>query len=241
MAGSRRKLAPLCAALVAALLAPAVAHADQKIVAASPFRFTTPSVTMDQGERLTFENQDNTVPHNVTHRPERQGDPPLFKTDSISGGQEVFVEGSQYLTSGGYDFICTLHSGMEGRLTVTTAGTPVPRPAPDQTAPRVGVQVLDRRKRPVRRAGALRVRVSTDEAAQIALTARAGSARQPVVIGRASATFAAASRRTLLVELNRAGRQAVARKGRPRIAVTAVARDPAGNRGEGTVVRRLTD
>jgi len=107
------------------------ALADQDIVAntgAATTGFTTPNVTMAQGEKLTFQNNDATVMHNVTSTDNGSDGKPLFHSATIGPGSS-FVDGSQYLTSGSYHFYCTLHpQTMTGTLTVSTAGTPVPRP-----------------------------------------------------------------------------------------------------------------
>jgi plastocyanin len=49
----------------AAVLVVPTAQADERIQAGPSTRYTTPSVTMDQGERLTFQNLD-VVGHDVT-------------------------------------------------------------------------------------------------------------------------------------------------------------------------------
>src|SRR5438132_65115 len=123
MAGRR----VVAVALATALACPALAWADKTIEAAPPYRFVTTDVTMDQGERLTFHNGD-TVTHDVTATQNGSDGQPLFKTPPVDGGKEAFVEGSQYLTAGHYEFICSIHPNMKGMLTVTSNGTPQPRP-----------------------------------------------------------------------------------------------------------------
>jgi plastocyanin len=81
-------------ARAAALLGPALAWADKTVEAGPPNRFTTPEITMDQGERLTFDNGD-TVSHDVTASAAGADGKPLFATGTVAAGKSAFVEGSQ--------------------------------------------------------------------------------------------------------------------------------------------------
>src|SRR5918992_1543065 len=85
--------------LLAVLVPAGGAHADERIQAGPSIRYTTPSVTVDQGERLTFQNLD-VVGHDVTATQRGPDGRALFRTPVIGGGQEAFVEGSQFLTTG---------------------------------------------------------------------------------------------------------------------------------------------
>jgi plastocyanin len=204
------------------LLAPA-ASADERIQAAPANRYTTPTVTMDQGERLTFQNLD-VVGHDVNSNRLGPDGRRLFRTPVIGPGNETFVEGSQYLTAGSYGFYCSLHPEMEGTLNVTGAGTPATRPA-DTAPPKTSVALRSRRVRSVRRARRLVVRVTVNEAATVALTA---SARGRTV-ARGSVSLGGPGSRSRALSLTAAGRRAF-RSGR-RLAVTISARavDRAGN------------
>ena len=165
-------------ALAVGLVCPAAAWADKHIEAGPPNRFTTTEITMDQGERLVFHNGD-TVTHDVTATQQGPDGKPLFATPPVDGGKEAFVEGSQYLTAGHYDFICSIHPNMKGMLHVTSDGTPQPRPgsggpsatAVDQRAPALGLRLVSRGVAMARARHALRVRVSVDESAHVMLRA----------------------------------------------------------------------
>src|SRR4051794_31480025 len=129
---TRRSLAAACAAAIFSSLAPAVARADKQITAEIVWRYSDSSYTIDQGEKLTFKNNDSVSPgpHNVTAKAfEADGKTPKFKTESIMGdGKEVEVVGAQQLTHGDYDFYCTVHPFMTATLHVTDKGTPLPPP-----------------------------------------------------------------------------------------------------------------
>ena len=109
-------------ALVLLAAAPA-AHADQAIVAGPNSTYLTTSVSMDQGEPLTFYSFDAPNHDVVSHTKGADGKP-LFGTPLIGAGESAFVEGSQFLTAGTYHFFCSIHANMQGNLTVTSAGTP---------------------------------------------------------------------------------------------------------------------
>jgi len=230
----------LTLAVVSALAAPAAAQADEQIVAQPPNRYATPNVTIDQGEKLTFQNSD-VVSHDVTSEKTGAGNKPLFSTPLVSGGGSSFVEGSQYLTAGSYAFFCSVHANMRGTLTVTTAGTPVPRPGSggggaggggggqaDTTPPTVTFGIKASRSSQVRRAGALKVGVTVDEPADLQLNATVGSKAKLIASG--TAQFSVADTRTVTLKLTRAGRRALKRA--TTVTVTAEAVDKAGNKAQ---------
>lgn len=204
------------------LVVPA-AQADERIQAGPSIRYTTPNVTMDQGERLTFQNLD-VVGHDVTATQRGPDGRALFRTPIIGGGQEVFVEGSQYLTTGSYGFVCSIHPEMTGTLNVTSAGTPVPRPA-DTTAPRASVRLRSARVSAVRRARRMLVRVTVNEAARVALRATARGA----TVARGAVSLDGPGTRNRALSLTAAGRRAVRSERRLAVTVSARAVDRAGN------------
>jgi plastocyanin len=230
--------------LAAALALAAAPAADAENIVAGPnSTYLTTSPSMDQGEPLTFYSFD--VPnHDVTATDKGADGQPLFKTPLIGFGDTAFVEGSQYLTAGQYGFICSIHANMVGTLTVTGAGTPAPQPgaggAADTKRPTVGVKIRSAKLGRVRRSGRLPVEVSVDEAAAVALTARARIGRRQVTIasGRVNDLTGAGSRRETL-RLSRAGKRALAGRSRVAVSVTARAEDPAGNSASAKAGRTL--
>jgi plastocyanin len=222
----------------ALLLAPA-AQADERIQAGPSIRYTTPNVTMDQGERLTFQNLD-VASHDVVASPRGADGKPLFRTPIIGNGEEAFVEGSQYLTTGSYGFFCSVHPQMTGTLNVTSAGTPVPRPAPgtrppDRTAPRVSVKLGRTNARRARRSRRLPVVVTVNEAARVALRARA----RGVTVARGGLRLPAAGKRRPSLTLTAAGRRLLGRVRRVALTITARAVDRAGNAATARARRTL--
>ena len=244
---SRRRRA-VAAALLAGLaptgLAVPAARADKEITAAPTNQFTTSSVTMDQGERLTFFNADFNA-HNVTARDPGPGGAPLFASPTIGNGQRAFVEGSQFLTTGSYAFYCTRHSFMAGTLTVTAAGTPAvrppppPPPPPDRTAPTVALAITSSRIPTVLRQGKVFASVRLNEAGSGSLRATARSGRTTVTVARGAFDYRRATRQTLGLTLTRTGRTLLAARRSVRVTVSATARDRAGNRRSASISRTL--
>jgi plastocyanin len=231
----------LLSAAVLLATAPA-ALADKEIEAQSGNRFAATSVTMDQGEKLTFRNSDPFVRHDVVS--EQQGSVRgqyLFASDTIGQGTS-FVEGSQYLTTGSYNFYCSLHpSQMKGTLNVTAAGTPVPRPGSggttqpgggttgdpetDVVGPELSLRTPRPRARALRRSREIPVTVGVDEAAKVVLKIRLGK--------RLAATrtidFSSAGKQKVLIRLSRKALRRI-RRG-TKLSVRASATDRAGNPG----------
>src|SRR3954469_6572001 len=127
--------AAACAAAVA-LVIPATSYADKTVTAETVWRFAASEYTIDQGEKLTFKNTDAVSPgkHNVTSNA-KNGDKPLFASETIPNGQEANVDGAQQLKTGSYDFICTVHPFMQATLKVTDKGTPLPPPGSPPSSP----------------------------------------------------------------------------------------------------------
>src|SRR3954469_9666176 len=105
------------------LLALAPAAQAGTIYAGPPSQFFTGAVTIDQGEKVTFTNLD-AISHDVTAASKDAGGKPLFGTPLQGPGGTADVAGTEYLTTGAYDFGCSIHPNMKGTLTVSSAGTP---------------------------------------------------------------------------------------------------------------------
>ena len=231
------RVRPLLTALIALLALAPAAYADQRIQAGPPNRYINPNVTMAQGERLTFANFD-IQSHDVTST---SG---LFSTPLIDAGEEAFVERSQHLTTGQYPFYCSIHLDMRGTITVSSAGTPVPRPgggsggggaggggggASDRTAPRVSLKVRGTRLGRVRASGRLRVEVKVDEGAKVGLSATARVRGKNVTLAAGGVELTGAGTRREDLVLTRAGKKALRRARRVSVVVSARAVDGAGN------------
>lgn len=234
-----RHVTTLAAALT--LFAAPVARAEN-IVAGPNTTYLTTSVTIDQGEALTFYSFD--VPNHDVTATDKDGDgKALFYTPLIGAGESAFVENSQYLTTGTYGFFCSIHANMQGTLTVTGSGTPAPRPGPgtppDAQKPGVKVKVRSGGVAGVRRSGKLLVEVSVDEAAKVTMKAVARLSGRKVTIATGGVDLTGAGTRREALKLTRAGKSALAGRSRAAVTLTARAVDPAGNAGAAKAGRTL--
>lgn len=180
--------------------------------------FTAPSFTQAPGETANFLNEgDSTAFHNVTATSAGPDGLPLFFSDTIVGGSSSPVAGTQYLAAGTYPFVCTLHTGMNGSLDVSGAGTPVPRPG-------VKLAVLAQKLKQVRKTGKLKVKVTAvAESSGVEVVVKKGSKS----IGRVEGlNLAGGSAKTLSVKLTKSGRKAI-KKGK-KIQLSATASVPWG-------------
>jgi plastocyanin len=207
------------------LLAAPVALADEQIVGATPNRYENSNVTIDQGERLTFRNTDFAM-HDVTS--ETSG---LFASETIGQGATSFVEGSQYLTTGSYNFFCSIHAQMRGTITVTSAGTPAqrpgtggaPPPGPDTTAPVLSLKPRSAKARTLARGGELKVDIGTDEGSKLTLTVKLGSLRA----ARVTESFTTAGTKRVAFKLSKKARKKLRRGSKLKLSLTGT--DTAGN------------
>src|SRR3954467_14433383 len=140
------------AALVVLGLGGGVAYADATIYAAPPNQFFQGDVTIAQGENVTFTNGD-TMTHDVTASGKGADGKPLFQSAQIGPAQSAPVAGVEYLTTGSYPYICSIHPFMKGTITVSSEGTPKQHggdkgsgsgsgSAADTKAPSLSVKVL---------------------------------------------------------------------------------------------------
>ena len=118
--GVRRRttLASMTAAgLLAAALASPVAAADETVSIAN-FAFAPGLVTIQEGDSVTWTNDDSTA-HTAT------GDG--FDTESIGPGQSSTVA---FATAGTYAYVCSIHPQMNGTVVVEAAAAPAPTATP---------------------------------------------------------------------------------------------------------------
>jgi plastocyanin len=238
---NKRSLVALTATGV--LLGAPAAVADEQIVGTTPNRYANPDVTIDQGEPLTFRNAD-IARHDVTSTQPGTVRDHLFASDTIGNGETSFVEGSQYLTTGTYDYFCTIHpSFMKGTITVNASGTPKPRPGggaggggappPDMTAPALSVTAAKARASTLKRGGSLRLTVGADEASTVTVVVRLKSARG----ARRKVSLGSAGSRKLVMALSRKVRNRL--KTGSRLAITVTGTDAAGNAGSAKTTVKL--
>lgn len=194
-------------------VAPVGAAPAEILAAEGEFLFAGAPFRQSQGETAGFTNPEGSgAIHNVystSRGPDRRE---LFFSETIRPGSASEVAGTQYLKSGSYPFVCTLHPGMDGILEVTSEGAPLPRPFL-KTA--LTVQSL----KSVVRKGAIRVSLSSPTGVQAGrVTVKIGPRTIATV---RSITLAAGTRRLVTVKLSPTGRGVL--KGRKSAAISATA------------------
>lgn len=236
-----RRAAAGAALAVAGLVWAAPALGDGTITAGPiPNQFSTQNVTIDQGQSVTFQNSDRTAFHDATADQTGSDGNALFASETIEGGKTSPVKGVEFLTTGDYPFHCSVHPFMKGTLHVTSNGTPKPRtpdnPAPnpaDTAAPVATVTILDSRISAVLEHRGLRIRVTTNEPARFKLTATSGKTK--VALG----TIASKGRRTVKLDLTKAGRKLLASANTVQLKLTAKVNDAADNKSAASAVKTL--
>jgi plastocyanin len=227
---------PFLAGLAVAVI-PSFA-ADKTVNTVSDNTFAPKTVTINQGEKVTWSNDSGGF-HNVKFDDGTFEQPPVASTDS-------WTVSRTFAQPGTYAYYCSIHgasggSGMSGTVVVqpattsgtttttgTTPTTTVPTTKADQIAPRLTVRALSRRLH--RRA--LRLRVKVNERSSVRASGKvkvpgAGS----VKLRTARRTLGAGKQATLTLRLSRTAlatvRRALGRHPVARLKITA--RDAAGN------------
>ena len=129
MRGHRGGTMAVLWAATSVLIGPATAGAAEQQAHAQAFTFTTPVVTITQGDTLRF-NNDDIANHNLASDTAGQ-----FASAVIPGGANTLVAGVDKLAPGTYSFHCDLHAWMRGELQVQAPGGGSGLPGVDPTTP----------------------------------------------------------------------------------------------------------
>jgi plastocyanin len=116
-------------AVVAILLAPGALAAD-KDVSIENFAFTPFSVSVPVGDSVTWTNQDAAVTHTAT------ANNGAFDTGQIKTGSSATVT---FEKAGTFNYHCSVHPGMTGRVVVVKAATAVASGTKPKNLPRTDV------------------------------------------------------------------------------------------------------
>lgn len=177
----------------------------------SDFIFVGSPFQQPQGDVATFTNPSgSSAPHNVYASGRGPDGGPLFFSETIYPDSDTPVPGTQYLGSGSYPFVCTLHPGMAGTLQVTGSGSPVARPL-------ARVSLPSQRLGAVIRKGAIHVVLeSTTSLDGVTVTIRVG--KRAIAFARAI-TLTAGSRKAITAKLFPQGKGLL--KGKKSVTVSA--------------------
>jgi plastocyanin len=182
---------------MAAFVASGVALAVNDQVVATDNSFDKPSYSEDPGVVVSFQNAGSSQ-HNVTASGTGPDGKALFRSNTISGGTTTGIQGTQYLTTGSYPFVCTIHpSQMQGNFVVTGNGTP-------QARPQIALKVISRKLAKVAKKGKLLIEVSAaTKSDDVAVEAKLGKTS----LGKASGiNLAAGAKQTATLKLSKAAR-----------------------------------
>ena len=222
----------LAAGVIASLLAVATAWADETITARPVNTFAQAVTTIDQGEKVTLQNMD-LAGHDVTAAKTGDDGKPLFRSELVSPGASGAVQGTEYLTTGTYPFVCSVHPGMEATLEVTSQGTPVPRPKPSVT-----LKVASRDLQRVVDTGKLKLKVRSSKASLV-VGARAKTGKKSIALGSKKVKWDGGRGRVRL-KLSDSARKALGKKESAKIIATVTA-DHGGGHTERATAKRTLD
>jgi hypothetical protein len=218
--GSTRCLRICAAAVIACavwLFAVAPGQASPARIAAADGCCTFASGPFEQprGEVAVFDNPlGASARHNVYSVGSVPGGGKLFFSATILPDGETPVRGTEYLQAGEYPFVCTLHPGMEGSLTVTGDGAPLPRPS-------IAATIAGQRLATVVRQGSIRLSVKSVTGVQGArATIRVGS--MVIAVAR-SITVSAGRAGSVTATLSGKGRALLRKKRSVAMSVTSSA------------------
>jgi plastocyanin len=208
--GTRRKKLAVAGALVVAigLLAAGLAFGAAPIIGQGDDTYSAPTYTIDQGEVGQLQVTGST--HNVTARQSGPDGQALFRTPTISGGS-TGVQGTQFLSAGDYTFFCTVHpTTMQATLHVTSNGAPQARPSAQ-------LSVRSKKLAKVAKKGILVALTTTAKVDGASLVAKLGK----TTIGKADGLSLAAGQQFATVRLSKAGKNALKKKSKASVTVTA--------------------
>ena len=222
----------LAIAVFASLLGAAIAWGGT--ISARPVNmFGSATTTIAQGEKVTFQNMDVSG-HDVTANQTGDDGAPLFRSALVSPGSSGPVEGTEYLTTGSYDFYCSIHPGMEAVLEVTSEGTPVPRPEPEGVA----VKIVSRNLERVIESRKLKLKVQSRRG-EVIVGVRAKTRKSSIALGSKKLQFERADERKVTLKLSDAARKALRKRKSATLIATATANHGGGHIERATARRKL--
>jgi amicyanin len=161
----RLVVAASAAALLLAGLPAAPARGANHAVTIADFAFSPATLTITAGDTVTWTNEDAMI-HTATSV---DG---AFDSGDLDQGDDYSLT---FTTPGTYDYLCTPHPSMTGRIVVVAATNPAPSAAPSGALPNVAVQV-ETGSRPIRLLGSILLGLGATGTALV-IRRRSGSRR----------------------------------------------------------------
>jgi plastocyanin len=163
----------IAGALTVALGVPSALAGDPNLIVADDNFFSLDDYVVMEGQQLDFSNIGNST-HNATANQNGPDGGPLFRTGNVAGGESGTTNGSQFLSIGDYDFVCTIHpSEMQATLHVSDNPSAGPLARPE-----ISLKVKSKKLEKVVDSGKLKVKVTAPEptdADRVSLTAKKGA------------------------------------------------------------------
>jgi len=218
----KRGIPIVVAAAAATLFAGGSAFGVAQNIVAADNTFSVATYTMDQGDRPTLQNIGFNQ-HNATASVNGPDGQPLFSSPTIGTGFTT-LSGTQYLTTGSYTFICTIHpTTMIATLAVSANGVPVSRPT-------LALKLLSKKLKKVLKNGLLVRMVVGTKADEMTLEARLGKK----LIGKVADISQATGTSFIRVKLNKAGKKKLRKRKTAKISLSGTVPygAPATSRGK---------
>ena len=210
---ARRAIVAAAMAACGSLVVPGSALAAQQPVSATDNTYSQPvPYLMDQGERLQFTNNGPLNDHDVWSRLDGPDGKKLFISPTIKPANSTIVAGTQYLTTGNYQFFCNVHPfEMSGTLAVGPGGSPAARPDIEVT---IAGSKLDK----VASKGKLPVKVQAlSQSDDVALELKLGKV---LLASKANLDVPAGQTQKVTLKLSKAGKSKLAKKTKATVKLT---------------------
>jgi plastocyanin len=214
-------------AFVLAAIGPVTAaSAVERVIAGpQPTTYLNPRVEIEPGEELRFLNADASAPHDVTSTDVGPGGQALFRSETVGAVTDVPVTGAELLPVGSYEYICSLHSFMEGTVVVRGEGGGGGAGG-DSKAPSLKLRAPDQGIEEVLEAGKLKLRAKVDEPATVRVKATPKKGKPTVARARAALDR---GKNKLAAKLTKKGKRLLRGTGRVKLELSARVADDAGN------------
>ena len=219
-----RRLALLLGTVALVALA-APAAADDATVSVGNFEFSPTPVTINQGEKVTWNWDKSDKNHTVTSdsgQAESFESHPGVPTAAVTDGPSGETFNHTFTHTGTFAYQCRVHSFMHGEVKVVPPGTPTT----DTTPPDTTLKILSKSLNRVADKGKLKAKVTVDEAATVKLTLKLGRK----TIGKKTLEFGDADSKTINVRVTKSGRNKLEDRDSARLKLIAKSQDEAGNK-----------
>ena len=225
-----RRLA-LFALVFAATLVAAPALASDATVSVANFTYTPNTVTINQGEKVTWNWDGPDKNHTVTSnsgQAESFESHPGVPTSAVSDGPAGETFNHTFTHAGTFTYFCRVH-GFTGKVKVEAPG------GTDTTPPDVTLKILSNSPQRVSDKGKLKTKITVDEAATVKLTLKLGRK----TIGKKTLKFGDGASKTVNLRVTKKGRDKLDGRNTARVKLISKSVDEAGNKATDKKSKKL--